>query len=418
MSRYYANPYIKQTNKLPALDDVNTTVKRKCTEAISELCKHLVRNAGSFNWEDLSIYTGVSGISYMGTRLQKDPELLEDDNIRDLSKLVNELIVEAFKRRSKSKLSGRISVFTSDYTAPCLVAGLADLPGTSGALSRFTESGQNAKNDMPDEALYGRAGYLAGLMTLLDNGHEVDQRSVSTIVKYILESGRELSKKLARRSGEYTDLMKLMSNPPACPPLMFMWHDKFYLGAAHGYAGILQVLLKVHEKLPQCLPEGALEADILPTVKWLSKLQLQSGNWPSSLGSSLDNDRLVQWCHGATGVVPLMLAAYKLTNDKDYLQRAEKGGEVIWERGLLTKGCGLCHGSAGSGYALLSLYNYTGDKKYLQRAAAVALWCTDYFNHAERTPDRPMSLFEGLSGAIIFLADMRCPEKAKFPLID
>ncbi|RTG84682.1 uncharacterized protein DC041_0005894 [Schistosoma bovis] len=29
------------------------------------------------------------------------------------------------------------------------------------------------------------------------------------------------------------------------PPLMFEWHDKCYLGGAHGFAGILTTLLKV-----------------------------------------------------------------------------------------------------------------------------------------------------------------------------
>ncbi len=65
--------------------------------------------------------------------------------------------------------------------------------------------------------------------------------------------------------------------------------------------------------MPSALPAGALEELILPTTKWLSRLQLTlSGNWPSSLGESVNRDRLMQWCHGAPGVVPLMLAAHKV----------------------------------------------------------------------------------------------------------
>lgn len=30
------------------------------------------------------------------------------------------------------------------------------------------------------------------------------------------------------------------------PPLMFEWYDTIYLGAAHGFAGILNTLLKVN----------------------------------------------------------------------------------------------------------------------------------------------------------------------------
>ncbi|EUB55384.1 LanC-like protein [Echinococcus granulosus] len=135
-------------------------------------------------------------------------------------------------------------------------------------------------------------------------------------------------------------------------------------------------------------------------VTWLARLQLSSGNWPSSLGSSIGQDRLVQWCHGAPGIVPLLLCAYKLTGEEDYLKRAERGGEVIWERGLLTKGCGLCHGSAGSGYALLSLYQHTGNTKYLQMAGAVSSpFAFSYSPHSLSRLPPNASPYRLLSGA-------------------
>lgn len=49
------------------------------------------------------------------------------------------------------------------------------------------------------------------------------------------------------------------------------------------------------------------------------------------------------------------------------------GGEAVWTRGLLHKGCGLCHGSAGSGFALLEIYQTTQDPKYLYRAIKVGV---------------------------------------------
>ncbi len=69
----------------------------------------------------------------------------------------------------------------------------------------------------------------------------------------------------------------------------------------------------------------------------------------------------------------LILPYPQITGDRGYLNRAKRGAEAIWERGLLTKGCGLCHGSAGSGYALLSVYQHTGELKYLQMAGAVSI---------------------------------------------
>jgi lantibiotic modifying enzyme len=44
----------------------------------------------------------------------------------------------------------------------------------------------------------------------------------------------------------------------------------------------------------------------------------------------------------------------------DYLQTALKCGDVVWKRGLLTKGYSICHGVAGNAYTFLVLYQLTG----------------------------------------------------------
>uniref|UniRef100_A0A5K3F890 Lanthionine synthetase C-like protein n=1 Tax=Mesocestoides corti TaxID=53468 RepID=A0A5K3F890_MESCO len=423
MPRFYPNPFLRNPEALPSVDDVYKKVRDKCVSAIRGLCTYLYERTGSFDWSDLSTYTGISGILFVSLRLRNDEQLVQECRLDRFMNEINTHVAEVFRRRDKSKLQKNISVFTSNYTAPCLIGALSEhhnKHSTLGmeAFSAYVKCAKYAMNEMPNEALYGRIGYLAGLIALSDAGYPVEQETIHLIVENILREGRYLSQKIGKRRGDYEELVQNRPDAPALPPLMFKWHDKFYLGAAHGFAGILLTLLKVHEKLPNALPEGSLEELILPTTKWLCKLQQPSGNWPSSLGESLNRDRLMQWCHGATGIVPLMLRAYKVTGDEEYLISARRGADAIWERGLLTKGCGLCHGSAGSGYALLSVYQNTGDAKYLTMAAAVALWCADYFTHAERTPDRPLSLFEGLSGAISFLFDMLQPGKAEFPLIN
>lgn len=50
---------------------------------------------------------------------------------------------------------------------------------------------------------------------------------------------------------------------------------------------------------------------IKPTLDWLLSQQFPSGNFPSSLNSS-NGDKLVQWCHGAPGFVPLCILAYQV----------------------------------------------------------------------------------------------------------
>ena len=133
---------------------------------------------------------------------------------------------------------------------------------------------------------------------------------------------------------------------------MFSWHDKVYIGAAHGLAGILTLLLQARDHLTP----AEMKELIRPSVDYVLNLQMDSGNFPSSKGN--DRDRLVHFCHGAPGVVHLLLSAHQVWGPEDgkYLSAALRAGEVVWQRGLLRKGPGLCHGVAGNGYALLHLY--------------------------------------------------------------
>lgn len=50
---------------------------------------------------------------------------------------------------------------------------------------------------------------------------------------------------------------------------------------------------------------------------------------------------------------------FKVFKNERYLNTAVQCGEVIWQRGLLKKGCGICHGVAGNAYSFLSLFQLT-----------------------------------------------------------
>ncbi len=91
----------------------------------------------------------------------------------------------------------------------------------------------SASADLPYEVLYGRAGVLYALLFvggLVPGG--LDEALVEQVVTAILDAGQRASQEDNSKS-----------------PLMFTWHGKRYLGAAHGLAGILTVLLQV-----PCLP--------------------------------------------------------------------------------------------------------------------------------------------------------------------
>ena len=77
--------------------------------------------------------------------------------------------------------------------------------------------------------------------------------------------------------------------------------------------------------------------------------------WIKNLSRS-ESEELVHWCHGAPGVVYLLVRAYLVWNEEKYLTGALKCGECLWNKGLLKKGPGICHGVAGSGYVFLLLH--------------------------------------------------------------
>ncbi|XP_030031348.2 lanC-like protein 2 [Manduca sexta] len=254
-------------------------------------------------------------------------------------------------------------------------------------------------NDSPDELLYGKSGYLYALLFVnqyIPGKEVIPANHIEKVVNSILKSGKQ-----------FANQMKLKT------PLLWQWHDKVYFGAAHGMAGILYLLLQARAYINAI----DIKSFIKPTLDWLISQRFQSGNLPSSLNSS-NGDRLVQWCHGAPGLVPLCILAYKVFEEDKYLKIALQCGDVIWQRGLCTKGYSLCHGVSGNAYAFLQLYQVTKEPCQLYRACCFMEWCAVERPNTElHRPDRPASLFEGLVGRLYLAEDLACVSDAKFPAL-
>uniref|UniRef100_A0A915PFW6 Uncharacterized protein n=1 Tax=Setaria digitata TaxID=48799 RepID=A0A915PFW6_9BILA len=252
-----------------------------------------------------------------------------------------------------------------------------------------------------DELLAGRVGFLAAVCTLREHlGHKlIPDDCIGVVVNKIIASGRSYA-----ASGRFE------------VPLMYQYHGRHYLGAAHGLMGILQMLLCFVEFL-----DGQAKSDVIKTVDWIVSLQLKNGNIPSKVeekGLDRGENELVHWCHGATGAVHLMIVAYSRTRNERYLKCADAALKLIWQKGVLMKGPGICHGAAGSGYAFLLFHRLTGEQHYLDCARCIAkAFLSEDFERRARTPDRPYSLFEGISGTLCFLYDLLEPNKAQFPLV-
>eukprot|EP00798_Chlamydomonas_sp_ICE-L_P017002 gene17002-23280_t len=205
------------------------------------------------------------------------------------------------------------------------------------------------------EVLYGRAGYLFSLLFLRHHAGPsyVDSSIIKHLVCHIIVEGRKGAETLCQKA--------VQGVPPY--PLMYSWHDSYYLGAITLSVWLVQ------------LCHGAPGHILLCTLLWDRELGSSSG---AEHG---------EWCRAA----------------------ALKAGQQVWERGILKKGLGLCHGISGNAYALLALYRATGDPTHLHRAQKLALLSARNWRKLYGTPDRPMSLYEGLCGAMCLWSSILAP---------
>ena len=78
---------------------------------------------------------------------------------------------------------------------------------------------------------------------------------------------------------------------------------------------------------------------------------------------------------------------------------------------LLYQGVGLCHGISGSAFVFLACHRSAAasrvegraeaSERQLRRAQRFALYAAQHWSDLYRIPDRPASLYEGLSGALV-----------------
>ncbi|XP_014851913.1 PREDICTED: lanC-like protein 1 [Poecilia mexicana] len=370
---------------------------QRLSSKVSELLAVMENGLKSADPRDCTAYTGWAGIALLYLHLHsvfKEASFLQ----RALD----------YVTRSLKHLTRRHDVtFLCGDTGPLAVAAVVysrlqraqEAEDCISRLLRYQQAVLSRSGGLPDELLYGRVGFLSSLVFLNQQlgPDRVPLHCIQQVSEAVLVSGQQLSRKLRLQNQS---------------PLMYEWYQEQYVGAAHGLAGIYYFLLQPGFVSTE---EQVLQL-VQPSVEHVCRLRFPSGNYPPCIGD--DRDQLVHWCHGAPGVVYMLLQAYKVLGNPRYLEEALQCGEVVWRWGLLKKGYGLCHGAAGNAYTFLGLYRLTQDPKHLYRACMFADWCMNYGHHGCRTPDTPFSLFEGMAGTIYFLADLLQPMKARFPAFE
>lgn len=167
-----------------------------------------------------------------------------------------------------------------------------------------------------NEMCYGRAGYLY-LLRLIKASFADDPKTLQLI----------------------TDTQEDVIDAIFDSPRPWKWHNKLYVGAIHGTIGIITQIVLTNPQ--RWAPR--LEAELAVV---LSCQYPESGNFPSTLPVT-EKDRLVQVCHGASGII-ISLNSIKeyFPNLRDKIDRAiSRGRKCIIERGLLTKEPCICHGN-------------------------------------------------------------------------
>ncbi|KEH24852.1 G protein coupled receptor [Medicago truncatula] len=229
---------------------------------------------------DFTLYCGLLGTAFL---LLKSYHVTCNTN--DLA-----LCSQIVKSCDAASLSSRDVTFICGRAGVCALGAVAAKhAGDDESLRYYLAQFQQIKlpKDLPDELLYGKGGFLWACLFL--NKHlgqgTVPSSYTATVVDEIIKNGRALGQKRK------------------CP-LMFEWYGEKYWGAAHGLAGIMNVLMDME------LKPDELE-DVRGTLKYMIHNRFPSGNYPAS-DKDKKSDVLVHWCHGAPGMALTLVKAAKV----------------------------------------------------------------------------------------------------------
>lgn len=442
--------------------------------AIKQGVSILQKNVGADEASSGSIYSGNAGIALALLRLERQKQAISGtkDGLAgiDFAGLALQLMPVA---ESKVQfVPGRMSPVGSALGPPFLriLAACEDhnlglgkgLKISNEDASVINEAVQGSLKHGPvitarshpmgaDEVLYGRAGLLWALLTLqryasqgkakemVDSALRTAFASIPKLVKTIVEAGVQGSKDYAKKHGSKDAFL-----------LMWPWiEDRYGLGAVHGTAGILNILLSCDPSTLQAGKQDSYLDLIAQSITGLCRVCIaHDGHLPTSLPPKERSGRspLVQLCHGAPGLLLLLSTAMK--NDTfvstywqpEWDKAIQLGTEKVWQEGVLSKGGSLCHGFTGNAWPFLGLHDaYEYHSAAIEAAKSRGVQTTsaggviptaDFFlsralpfmlltresppysvcakvktTYDFRMPDRPFSMFEGLAGELCAWAE-------------
>jgi hypothetical protein len=191
---------------------------------------------------------------------------------------------------------------------------------------------------------------------------------------------------------------------------VWLWTQNLYdevvrlTGAGHGFAGNMFPLLR-GAALLSASQRAVIVERATHTLRSIALDRGELVNWLPHVGTPRRGREaiLVQWCHGAPGMI---LGLSRLPPDEVVDALLVAAAELTWHAGPLAKGAGLCHGTAGNGYALLAIHARTGDPRWLERARRFAMHALQQARSAAAHQGRGRySLWTGDPGVALYLQD-------------
>lgn len=347
-----------------------------------------------------SAMNGAAGVAYALlriSRVRRSPELLAAADLWSARARMAVNAPEAFWNHDLGLIPqtiGHNSFFHHAAGVHCVAAlvahGRGDAVARRDAVAAFTAQARQPVDDI--DVAFGRSGMLLGCALLLDTAGTAHERTALEAL------GGDLSDSILR---------EIEAQPPIADGGRLTT-----LGAAHGWAGVLNALLRWHKASSSFGP-----ASLGDRLSQLGALAVRRGRglcWPYRTGTEPAATAMVaNWCNGAAGYIPLWASAHAHSGEESFLNWAIG---AAWTASEQLDGAPrhLCCGVSGRAYAVLALYRHTGDERWLGRAQLLA------DRAAEDGPAflRRDSLFHGDIGVALLAAEFEDPQWARLPFIE
>ncbi|KAJ3611127.1 hypothetical protein NHX12_021143 [Muraenolepis orangiensis] len=213
---------------LDADGKVSAAFQKKLQNKITDLLQQMEEGLRTADPHDFSTYTGWTGIALLYLHLHR-----VSSEASHLQRALD------YVKRSLRNLNGRKVTFLCGDAGPLAVGAVVyhrlknteDSKDCISKLLQLQRAVLSADADIPDELLCGRGGYLFALLYVNQEmgADTVDQDAITQVVSAMVESGKKLSAE--RKQTE------------RCP-LLYEWHRKPYVGAAHGLAAVYYLLMQ------------------------------------------------------------------------------------------------------------------------------------------------------------------------------